>query len=304
MKTGLNYYTIDTDRYQDRRIKRLKKDFGCQGIAVYDYILCEIYRVRGCVLEWDANTAFDVAEYFGLKESVVCEIVKYCGVVGLFDKELLAGGIVTSASILRRYLEMCKRAKRQNIAIPEELQKFREELQEIPEELQKTPEVFTQSKVKYNITTTSTTNAHTREEDFAHSDEDPYGTGLAPKEKSCAKKESPLPSGTWVASEHLAEVLLNDSRWMASVSANKGHPIEELQSLVKEFCTNILLTDDGKELSDAKKHFINWLRKRPKNNEQQQTHQRPTRPYRNPEPDFEGIKAFVARGIASAKPPQ
>lgn len=152
--------------------------------------------------------------------------------------------------------------------------------------------------------TTTTTNAHTREEDFAHSDDDPYGTGLAPKEKSCAKKESPLPSGTWVASEHLAEVLLNDSRWMASVSANKGHPIEELQSLVKEFCTNILLTEDGKELSDAKKHFMNWLRKRPKDNEQQQTHQRPTRPFRNPEPDFEGIKAFVARGIASAKPPQ
>ncbi len=119
-KTGLNYYTVDTDRYQDRRIKRLKKDLGCKGIAVYDYILCEIYREHGCFLEWDANTAFDVAEYFGMKEEVVLEIVKYCGSVGLFEKGLLSRGIITSASIQRRYMDMCVRAKRKVVIIPEQ----------------------------------------------------------------------------------------------------------------------------------------------------------------------------------------
>lgn len=69
IKTGLNYYTVDTDRYQDRRIKRLKKDFKCRGIAVYDYILCEIYRVQGCFLVWDANTAFDVVSTSGWKKT-------------------------------------------------------------------------------------------------------------------------------------------------------------------------------------------------------------------------------------------
>ncbi len=118
-KTGLNYYTIDCDRYQDRRIKRLKKDLGCKGIAVYDYILCETYRVRGCFLEWDENTVFDVAEYFGLEENTVREIVKYCGSVGLFDKALLSRGIITSVSIQRRYIEMCTRAKRRAVVIPD-----------------------------------------------------------------------------------------------------------------------------------------------------------------------------------------
>ena len=118
-KTGLSYYTVDCDRYQDRRIKRLKKDFNCIGPAVYDYILCEIYRVQGCFLAWDDNTAFDVAEYFGLKESTVHEVVRYCASVGLFDKELLLRGIITSASIQRRYMEMCTRARRKNIVIPE-----------------------------------------------------------------------------------------------------------------------------------------------------------------------------------------
>lgn len=133
-KAGLNYYTVDTDRYQDRRIKRLKKDFGCKGIAVYDYVLSEVYRVRGCFAEWDNDTAFDVAEYFGLKESVVREIVEYCGTVGLFDKELLSRGVVTSAAIQRRYLEMCNRAKRLNPIIPEKIKIITEECRIIPEE--------------------------------------------------------------------------------------------------------------------------------------------------------------------------
>ncbi len=118
-KTGLAYYNTDTDRYQDIRIKRLKKDFGCAGIAVYDYLLCEVYRVSGCSLVWDESRAFDVADYFNIKESLVKEIVEYCGTVGLFDKAVLTSGIITSLSIQNRYKEMCIRAKRKNIIIPQ-----------------------------------------------------------------------------------------------------------------------------------------------------------------------------------------
>jgi hypothetical protein len=151
-KTGLNYYNIDTDRYMDIKIKRLKKDFGCSGIAVYDYILCEIYRVKGCFIAWDESTAFDVAEYFGLKENLVMEIVTYCGVVGLFDRELLTGGkILTSKSIQSRYIEMCNRAKRNNVIIPDFCNIIREESHIIREESHIIPEVcrkVKESKVK------------------------------------------------------------------------------------------------------------------------------------------------------------
>lgn len=118
-KVGLSYYTVDTDRYLDIRIKRLRKNYGCRGLAVYDYVLCEIYRDKGCFIEWGESTAFDVAEYLGLKESVVQDIVKYCAVVGLFNEALLRRGIVTSASIQKRYLEMATRAKRKVVTIPE-----------------------------------------------------------------------------------------------------------------------------------------------------------------------------------------
>lgn len=146
-KHGLKYYTVDTDRYQDRRIKQLKCAMRCQGIAVYDYILCEIYRVRGCYTEWDDETAFDVAEYFGLKESAVREIVKYCGSVGLFDKALLSRGIITSAAIQQRYLDMCSRARRVGFGIPD-FCKLTEECAKLTEECAKPPEESPQSKVK------------------------------------------------------------------------------------------------------------------------------------------------------------
>ena len=149
-KAGLNYFTIDTDRYQDMRIKRLKKSLGGQGVAVYDYILCEVYRVRGYFYEWNEDTAFDVAEYWGIKETLVREIVKYCGSVGLFNKELLSRGIITSASIQKRYLDMCARAKRKAPEIPEKYKIIPEECAKLTEECAIIPEELQQSKVKEN----------------------------------------------------------------------------------------------------------------------------------------------------------
>lgn len=62
---------------------------------------------------------------------------------------------------------------------------------------------------------TTTISAHAREWEGAELKTDPYG--FEPKEKSCGQKESPLPSGTWVASEDLADRLLTDSRWVQAV---------------------------------------------------------------------------------------
>ena len=41
-KNGFSYYKAETDRFQDIKIKRLKKKYGCDGYAVYQYALNEI----------------------------------------------------------------------------------------------------------------------------------------------------------------------------------------------------------------------------------------------------------------------
>ena len=143
---------------------------------------------------------------------------------------------------------------------------------------------------------TTTLSAHAREWEVAELETDPYGQD--PKEKGCGQKESPLPSGTWVASEDLEGVLLNDERWFSNVSANKGIHPDVLKRLIGEFTTQVLLTEEGKEISDAKRHFMNWLRKRPKENEQQARQQ--TRVGAPTEPNFRGVAEAVARGLAAA----
>ncbi|MDR0756292.1 MAG: DUF4373 domain-containing protein, partial [Tannerella sp.] len=265
-KTGLNYYSVDTDRYMDMKIKRLKKDFGCAGIAVYDYILCEIYRVRGCFLVWDESTAFDVAEYWGLKESLVNEIVNYCGVVGLFNKELLTRGsvsnstqkmslcgtmgnessvsacvgIITSKSIQSRYIEMCNRAKRKDVVIPE-FCKIPEESAKIPEESAKIPEE----------------SAKIPEE----SDKIPEVCG---KVKESKVKESKVKE-----SDSLAREVNSDSEifsisqlktlcgetWLETVGMKLHVAPENLKIFFDEFCVKQELSDYTNTINDFRRHF-------------------------------------------------
>ena len=252
-KTGLNYYNVDTDRYMDIRIRRLVKDHGCRGLAVYDYLLCEVYRVQGCFVVWDEVTAFNVAEYLGLKESNVLEIVRYCGAVGLFDKELLSRGIITSASIQRRYIEMCNRSKRKIAEIPEECRI-------IPEESPKTPEVWTQRKKERNISTTTTT----AREDLDDS-EDSVNDFSATPEKCCAEKVPPqVPPGTYslVPIGELAEWMKSETAWIEQLCINMHKDPEYIKRKIDEFAAHCANNGEtAKDKGDCKRHFNNWLRK-------------------------------------------
>lgn len=149
-KSGLTYYHVDTDRYQDKRIKKLKKSLGCVGLAVYDYILCESFRVNGWGMEWDDDVAFDIADYLNIKESMVTEVVKYCAHVGLLNARLLGCGIITSEEIQARYVEICKRSKRVSYNIPDKYRLYTEEMPKTTEEMLKTTEDLTQNKIKEN----------------------------------------------------------------------------------------------------------------------------------------------------------
>lgn len=166
-KIGLEYFRLDTNRYQDIRIKRLKKEHGCEGLAVYDYILTEIYRVKGCYMEWDENVLFDISDFFDIEESTINSIILSCCKIGLFNESLLKSGYLSSESIQRRYVEMCTAAKRKDSKVPEFLRitpnvsgSIQEETVKLPEELPKVPEESgfipeEINKVKYSIVNNS-----------------------------------------------------------------------------------------------------------------------------------------------------
>jgi len=158
-KTALDFFRSDTNKHQDRALKRLKKAYRCDGFAVYDYILSMIYGDKGCYLVWDIDTAFDIAEYWGHEEGYIEEIVGHCLTIGLFNKKVFEKtGKLTSQSIQDRYTEMCMAAKRKGVIIPEEIRIIPEQSHIIQEESPEIPEESQQSKVKESKVNTVTSN--------------------------------------------------------------------------------------------------------------------------------------------------
>lgn len=129
-KAGLSYYQADTDRFQDIKVKRLKKRYGCEGYAVFQYIQNEIYRVEGCYIRFTDDQLFDVSEYWCIDEERVEAIIEYCAEVELFDAiTWRTKRVLTSVDIQQRYIDICRRAKKK-ILIPEDILLI--ELQDAP----------------------------------------------------------------------------------------------------------------------------------------------------------------------------
>ena len=271
-KTGLLYYTSDTSRFRDDlRIKRLKKDMGCDGYAVYEYILNEIYRVGGCFLVWDESTAFDVAEYWGLKETKVNEIVRYCCAVGLFDKALLSNGnVLTSSSIQSRYVQMCIRAKRKDIRIPEQFNILPEESRKLLEESRKIPEVCRKVDKVYKETSLS------------------GGKESPPIPEVCA--ELPLAD--------CRDELRRNQSWLEQFCMNlrsAGHADitpDGLLAWLDRFFAKLQNEGEGrKSARDAQSHFARWL------NIELEKQQRNGNPNRNSYPTKQEANAYALHAL-------
>ena len=115
-RKGFVYYRAETDRFFDIKIKRLRKEFSCQGYSVYDYFVNEIYRVEGCFMQYSTDEAFCCADYWNIEESEVNRIISYCAEIGLFDAGLFSTKqILTSRSIQENYVDMCRVMKRHRV---------------------------------------------------------------------------------------------------------------------------------------------------------------------------------------------
>ena len=115
-KIGLDYFPMDTDRFQDRKTRKLIKQFGPLGPATYLYLLCQVYRDKGYYLQLDDDLVFDTAYELKTEAETIENIIKFCFTIDLFDSRFEAERKLTSASIQARY-ERAKADKRRNGAI-------------------------------------------------------------------------------------------------------------------------------------------------------------------------------------------
>lgn len=115
-KDNLDYFPFDVDFFEDKKIRALKGKYGSDGVMVYIYTICQIYK-DGYYTDLDEDFILCMSDDLNITEDSTRQILKY-----LFSRSLLCEikdstlaksvTIVTATSIQRRYQEAKRGAKR------------------------------------------------------------------------------------------------------------------------------------------------------------------------------------------------
>lgn len=117
-KEGVAYFSLDVDFFSDKKIKILKARYGADGITLYIYLLCEIYK-NGYYLEVDDDFQFIISDDLNMNCDKVKQIMTFLLERSLFERKLFqSDAVLTSAGIQRRFQLMVKsRASKNPIQI-------------------------------------------------------------------------------------------------------------------------------------------------------------------------------------------
>lgn len=107
-KEGNEFFSFDADFFSDRKIKILKARYGADGITLYIYLLCEIYK-NGFYLKLDEDFEFIVSDDLNMNSDKVKQVLAFLLERSMFDKQLFqSDAVLTSTGIQRRYQLMVK----------------------------------------------------------------------------------------------------------------------------------------------------------------------------------------------------
>ncbi|MCS3006250.1 DUF4373 domain-containing protein [Bacteroides thetaiotaomicron] len=71
-KPGLDYFPLDVNFFQDRKVRRISNRHHAAGIAALTSLLCLIYKEKGFYVAWNQDTLFDISQ------EVCCEEEERC----------------------------------------------------------------------------------------------------------------------------------------------------------------------------------------------------------------------------------
>ena len=107
-KEGNEFFSFDVDFFSDKKIKILKARYGADGITLYIYLLCEIYK-NGFYLKVDEDFEFIASDDLNMNSDKVKQVLTFLLERSMFDKQLFqSDAVLTSAGIQRRYQLMVK----------------------------------------------------------------------------------------------------------------------------------------------------------------------------------------------------
>ena len=103
-KPGLDYFPLDVNFLQDRKVRRISCRHHAAGIAALTSLLCLIYKEKGYYVLWNKDTLFDIAQEACCEEEEMQAIIDDCLSVGLFDTYIYKEyGVLTSQAIQEQY---------------------------------------------------------------------------------------------------------------------------------------------------------------------------------------------------------
>ena len=117
-KQGIDYFSLDCDFFSDKKIKILKARYGADGITIYLYLLCEIYR-NGFYIIVDDDFYYIMSDDLNMNCDKVKQVLTFLLERSMFDKQLFqSDAVLTSAGIQRRFqLAVKTRAKKNPIEV-------------------------------------------------------------------------------------------------------------------------------------------------------------------------------------------
>ena len=115
-KDGLDYFPLDVDLFEDDKIKILKARYGADGIILYLYLLCRIYR-QGYYMQVNEDFEYIISEDLKMSPDKVKQVLTFLLSRSLFDHTLSqSDAVLTSAGIQKRFqLAVKERAKKNPI---------------------------------------------------------------------------------------------------------------------------------------------------------------------------------------------
>ncbi|MCM1525157.1 MAG: DUF4373 domain-containing protein [Ruminococcus sp.] len=113
-KKGLEYFPLDVSFFSDKKIKIVRGNYGSDGVLLYIYLLCEIYK-NGYYLTFDDDFMYVVSADLGMTSEKIGLMLSFFLKRSLFDGTLFkADKILTSEGIQRRYQEAVKQRALKN----------------------------------------------------------------------------------------------------------------------------------------------------------------------------------------------
>ena len=116
-KEGVDYWNIDVDFFQDKKIRLLRSQFGVKGVYTTILLLNEIYRTSGYYKQWDEDDCLLMSDSSGVagdcSPQLIADVVQGLLRRSFFDKGIFERfHVLTSAGIQRRFLLMAKNRDR------------------------------------------------------------------------------------------------------------------------------------------------------------------------------------------------